>query len=760
MILLLMFLFAVFLLFNFKSVSWNCYGLKSSLYDITQLCQTYDLILLQEHWLRADELHMINSIHSDFIGQGVSAMNTEECIISGRPYGGVCVLWRKSLAKYISVQCFDDDRIIGCTVNIGGMSMQFINVYMPYQCDDNYDSYIHYFILGKLNALKDECKTSRIVAVGDFNAKVDTKFESELLKFVNSCHMKISDYAEFGRLSDVFTYVSDSHGTTSWLDHYISSHFAQSMISDLAVLNKVPSSDHLPLAATFQFICDGDNLIGNSPVENSTNKTASVSSWSRCSANEIAAFREQSRSLLSKVDIPTEALLCNDTQCDSIQHRNALDTMYQNICKALYKTGLSTVPSAACHKSSHYIVPGWNEYVRESHHEARESYIAWRDSGKPRQGPLNDLMRTTRLRFKYNHRQCISREETACADGLANSLSSKDLVSFWKSIKKMNTKSVPLASTIEGFTGDNNICDFWATHYHDLLNCVHNVNDKPFVNDQCNNAFLHGRISISPSDVMGALNSLKKGKTVGHDFLAAEHYIHAHDSLAVLLSLLFSSFMLHGHLSNLLLKTIIVPLVKNKTADLNDKSNYRPIALVTASSKILELILLEIIDKHISTSDNQFGFKKHLGTDMCIYTLKNVVEYYRSRNSTVLTCFLDASKAFDRVNHWCLFKKLLKRGVPSLVVRLLCFWYATQTFCVKWGSATSVPFSTKNGVRQGGILSPRLFTLYMDDLSHKLNSINAGCYIGSCCVNHLFYADDICLLAPSALGLQQLLDVC
>jgi hypothetical protein len=145
---------------------------------------------------------------------------------------------------------------------------------------------------------------------------------------------------------------------------------------------------------------------------------------------------------------------------------------------------------------------------------------------------------------------------------------------------------------------------------------------------------------------------------------------------------------------------------------------------------------------------------------MCIYTLKSVIEYYRCHGSTVFTCYLDASKAFDRVNHWHLFKKLFNRGVPSLIVRLLSYWYRTQEFCVKWGTVTSSVFLTKNGVRQGGILSPRLFALYMDDLSRVLQTLNAGCYVGSMCVNHLFYADDICLLAPSALGLQLLLNAC
>ena len=64
------------------------------------------------------------------------------------------------------------------------------------------------------------------------------------------------------------------------------------------------------------------------------------------------------------------------------------------------------------------------------------------------------------------------------------------------------------------------------------------------------------------------------------------------------------------------------------------------------------------------------------------------------------------------------------------------------------------------GVRQGGILSPRLFALYVNQLTDGLLSCNAGCYINDMCINHVMYADDICLLAPSASAMQSLLDVC
>ena len=87
----------------------------------------------------------------------------------------------------------------------------------------------------------------------------------------------------------------------------------------------------------------------------------------------------------------------------------------------------------------------------------------------------------------------------------------------------------------------------------------------------------------------------------------------------------------------------------------------------------------------------------------------------------------------------------------------LCSVVNTQTICVKWGKLCSSYFGVSNGVRQGGILSPKLFSVYVDDLSLALSFATSGCIINDISVNHVFYEDDICIVFVGPSGLQRLM---
>lgn len=208
------------------------------------------------------------------------------------------------------------------------------------------------------------------------------------------------------------------------------------------------------------------------------------------------------------------------------------------------------------------------------------------------------------------------------------------------------------------------------------------------------------------------------------------------------------------------MEVLLIPLIKNKTLTASESSNYRPIALPTAASKLFEIILQQKLSTYLYTSDSQFGFKAAHSTDMAVFSFKESVKIYLKSGSPVFVCFLDATKAFDRVNHKKLFDTLKMRGVPEYLIRILSYWYSNQKYAVKWGNAISSYFEVSNGIRQGGILSPILYNLYTDRLSTLLTRSRIGCHIAGECVNHVAYADDMVLLSPSWKALQLLIEIC
>jgi len=124
--------------------------------------------------------------------------------------------------------------------------------------------------------------------------------------------------------------------------------------------------------------------------------------------------------------------------------------------------------------------------------------------------------------------------------------------------------------------------------------------------------------------------------------------------------------------------------------------------------------------------------------------------------------FLDASKAFDKVLHRPngLFLKLINRNVPVGFVKLLKYWYSRLCCMVRWNGITGDAFPVLCGVRQGGILSPVLFAIFVDSLISELRQSGYGLHIGKLFVGCVVYADDVALMSVSCYGLQRLVDIC
>jgi len=265
---------------------------------------------------------------------------------------------------------------------------------------------------------------------------------------------------------------------------------------------------------------------------------------------------------------------------------------------------------------------------------------------------------------------------------------------------------------------------------------------------------------VTVQDIIDAVSAQSKGKSAGPNGIFMESFIYACPELWIHLSLFFTACIRHCFLPTSFMDVIITPLVKNKGGNLTDVNNYRAIALSNVDTKIFERLLVSKTNERKSEGDKyQFGFKSGHSTSMCAGAVKKVINYYTSNGSHVFACFVDLTKAFDRLNYWILFSQLLSDGMDVNLVKLLAYWYANQNVAVRWQNTISESFRVSNGTKQGGVLSPFFFNRYIMELLRDVSLSNAGCIIGNMPTNIFAYADDIVLLTPSWYAMQQLLTV-
>ena len=207
----------------------------------------------------------------------------------------------------------------------------------------------------------------------------------------------------------------------------------------------------------------------------------------------------------------------------------------------------------------------------------------------------------------------------------------------------------------------------------------------------------------------------------------------------------------HGYAPAEFLKSSMLPLPKGARADLSNSDMYRSIAISSLLGKILDNVIIERQQDFLSSSNYQFGFKPKSSTVLCPTMVNETIQYYTEKGGrAVYLLLLDASKAFDKVSYEKLFELLLARNVCPKIVKLL--YYTHQKCHVRWNNKQSDPFSVSNGVKQGSVISPLLFSIYIDNLFSKLKQLGLGCHVGLTYAGAFGYADAIALVSPSIYG--------
>lgn len=211
---------------------------------------------------------------------------------------------------------------------------------------------------------------------------------------------------------------------------------------------------------------------------------------------------------------------------------------------------------------------------------------------------------------------------------------------------------------------------------------------------------------------------------------------------------LFNCILKSGIYPDVWRDNIIKPLYKG--GGTQDPSNYRGITISSCFGKLFSRVLYNRLDKYIEDNElihpEQIGFRNNCRTSDHIITLKTLIDKAFKVKKYLFSCFVDLSKAFDTVNRAALLYKLEQYNITGHFLNIVNSMYQSVRCSVKIGSALSQSFSTKTGVKQGCILSPTLFSLFINDLKHYFDESCDPVKIGERLLSCLMYADDIVLL--------------
>ena len=196
-----------------------------------------------------------------------------------------------------------------------------------------------------------------------------------------------------------------------------------------------------------------------------------------------------------------------------------------------------------------------------------------------------------------------------------------------------------------------------------------------------------------------------------------------------------------------------------KSGDRYKPDNYRGLTINSTLSKVFNSILNQrltsFLENNKISNNKQIGFKKKARTADHIFVLNTLMNKYSRGKSQLFLCFVDFRKAFDSVWHLALKCKLLESGCKGLFYKIIEDMYNNTSSHIKITTGLLPPISCNSGVKQGDVLSPNLFNLFINDLPDCIGVDNHTPILNNIPINCLLYADDLVLCSLNATGLQK-----
>ena len=338
-----------------------------------------------------------------------------------------------------------------------------------------------------------------------------------------------------------------------------------------------------------------------------------------------------------------------------------------------------------------------------------------------------------------------------------------DLNTFWKVLKTTS-------DNLETKSKDSPKEDELLNHFQQL-HSTHNLNiehDNIIENlksiERSRDQFDELDAPITENELMNTVKKIKLKKATYSDRISNEIIKSSFDILIKGFIKVFNLILKSGNFPKAWCEGLITPIFKS--GNYLDPNNYRGICVSSCLGKLFCMILNERLMSHVQDRElihpSQIGFMPGSRTTDHILTLKTIHDKYvnQQKNGKIYACFVDFRKAFDSVWHEGLFLKLLKNKIGGRFYDLIKSLYSNTQCAIKCSDYRTTFFPYKRGVRQGCILSPLLFNIYINELPKIFQETSSDPFVlpDGTTVSSLIYADDLVVLSKSKNGLQNCLN--
>lgn len=754
------------LLIMLRVVTWNMRGAMYGTQYFQTILNKSDVCLITEHWLNESNISFLKTFDKDFHLAAYSTNHTNMSSARPRGAGGTAILIRKTLGFKITDLCLHNERMCGVKLSSDNyQDMCMLCILLP---STNFSLDVYFRYLDELTTFYDRlCEECVTIIGGDCNVDITnvscescskTVSFSTFLRERNLCSAPLLQ----GRKGPAYTYRSKDCSQKTLLDYICFPEFMSNNISLIRIESECPYeiSDHYPVCVTF-------NLDLLSSMSDGYKFQKITLKWSKADEFEVKMYQTEIDKLMNFNEFSDNA-----SEDDVEQF-----TLF--LTNAMHMAANSTIPYG---KFRPYLKPYWKDHnLKEFHDQQRKSRRKWIENGKPR----GDTQ-TSYVDYKDKKREFRKRKRAAEKEWQESKYeeikqaAELDIGEFYRKVRRMR-KTGPTTTKLSynGYEAstDDSVCELWGKYFTDLYaeqsddsfseEFYHEINSKV---ERCLESYKNFSVSgiendITRDEIRYHMSTLKCGKAPGNDYITNEHLLNGGEQILKQLCKLFNLIIKTEYLPTTFRHGIIIPLYKGNNKDKTVPNSYRAVTLTSAIGKLFEKLLLCRIEKTLEQNSKtvpnrlQFGFVKGHGSIPAIYTLKEAINYYLERNSTVYSAFLDNEKAFDRIWQDGLMYKLWNTGITGKIWKIIYISYKSATAHVQYNSRISNVFRIQRGVGQGRVMSAWLFALFINDLISHLIETKCGLIVGSLHIPSILLADDTTLISTTKNGLQVLLDV-